>query len=176
MSSGPKRRRRRVEEVTRRHRKVAIKRKNAAHQLSRQFVNDDDLIVLQDLATTNMVCAPRAKRNPHAPGAFRANGATAKAVRSRSIHNAGGTHASLLSAKAEIAGRIVVTESSRSTSQTCGECGRVDAGYRVSPAALRYLSRAHDIHGEVNVARTVLRAGRTRQASPAQVETGPIPD
>ena len=86
---GSHRGRRQVEEIARLHRKVANQRKNAAHELSRQLVNDYDVIVLEDLAIANMVRAPRAKPDPDAPGSFLPNGAKAKAGLNRSIHDAG---------------------------------------------------------------------------------------
>jgi putative transposase len=131
-------------------------------------VNDYDVIVVEDLAITNMVRAPRAKLDPDAPGTFLPNGAHAKAGLNRSIHDAGwGTLASLLSYKAESAGRIVVTVDPRYASQTCAVCGHVEAGNRVSQAVFRCLSCGHVAHADVNAARNILRAGRARQALPA---------
>jgi len=163
---GSNRRRRQVEEVARLHRKVANQRLNTAHQLSRRLINDYDFIVLEDLTITNMVRKPKAKIDPDVPGAFLPNGGAAKAGLNRSIHDAGwGTLASLLSYKAESAGRTVVTVDPRHTSQTCGECGHVDAGNRVSQAEFCCLLCGHEDHADVNAARNILRAGRARQAS-----------
>ena len=165
---GSNRHRRQLEDLARLHRKLANQRKNAAHQLSRQLVNDYDLIVLEELAIANMVRAPRAKPDLDAPGEFLPNGAKAKAGLNGSIHDAGwGTLASLLSYKAESAGRIVVTVNPRYTSQTCAECGHVEAGNRVNQAEFRCLSCAHVAHADVNAARNILRAGRAQQALPA---------
>ena len=163
---GSNRRRRQVGEVARLYRKVAQQRRNAVHQLSRQLVNDFDLIVLEDLAITNVVRSPKAKPDPEVPGAFLPNGASGKAGLNRSIHDARwGTLASLLSYKAESAGRIVVTVDPRYTSQTCGECGHVDAGNRVNQAEFCCLACGHSDHADVNAARNILRAGRARLAS-----------
>jgi putative transposase len=165
---GSNRRRRQVEVVARLHRRVANQRSNAAHQLSRRLVNDYDLIVLEDLAITNMVRAPKAKPDPDKLGAFLPNGASAKAGLNRSINDAGwGTLASLLSYKAESAGRTVVTVDPRYTSQTCAECGHVETGNRVSQAVFCCLACGHVAHADVNAARNILRAGRARQALPA---------
>jgi putative transposase len=165
---GSNRRRRQVDVVAQLHRKVANQRKNAAHQLSRRLVNDYDLIAVEDLAITNMVRAPKAKPDPDQPGAFLPNGATAKAGLNRSIIDAGwGTLASLLSYKAESAGRTVVTVDPRYTSQTCAECAHVEAGNRVSQAVFCCLECGHRAHADVNAARNILRAGRARQALPA---------
>jgi putative transposase len=162
---GSNRRRRQVEVVARLHRRVAHQRRNAAHQLSRRLVNDYGLIVLEDLTITNMVRAPKAKPDPEVPGAFLPNGAAAKAALNHSIHDAGwGTLLSLLSYKAESAGRIVVTVDPCHTSQTCGECGHVEAGNRVHQAVFFCLACGHRAHADVNAARNILRAGRARQA------------
>jgi putative transposase len=127
-------------------------------------VNDYDLIVLEDLAITNMVRAPKAKPDPDVPGAFLPNGAAAKAGLNRSIHDAGwGTLTSLLSYKAESAGRIVVMVDPHYTSQMCAECGHVEAGNRVNQAEFCCLACGHRAHADVNAARNILRAGRARQ-------------
>jgi putative transposase len=158
---GSNRRRRQVESVAQLHRRVTQQRHNAAHQLSRRLVNDYDLIVLEKLVITNMVRAPRARPDPERPEAFLVNGAAAKAGLNRSIHDAGsGNLTSLLSYKAESAGRIVVTVDPRHTSQRCAECGHVEAGNRVTQAVFRCLVCGHEDHADVNAARNILRAGR----------------
>jgi putative transposase len=162
---GSNRRRHQVHAVAQLHRKVAQQRRNAAHQLSRQLVNDYDLIVLEDLTITNMVRAPKTMPDPDVSGAFLPNGTAAKTGLNRSIHDAGwGTLASLLSYKAESAGRIVVTVDPRHTSQTCAQCGHVEAGNRVNQAVFCCLACGHRAHADVNAARNILRAGRARQA------------
>jgi putative transposase len=162
---GSRRRRGQVEVVARLHRKVANQRKNAAHQLSRRLVNEYDVIVLEDLAITNMVRKPRAKPDPNRAGVFLPNGAAAKARLNRSIHDAGwGNLASLLSYKAESAGRVVVTVDPRYTSQRCAECGHIEAANRVTQAVFRCCSCGHGDHADVNAARNILGAGRALQA------------
>ena len=163
---GSARRRRQVEVVAQLHRKVANQRKNTAHQLSREIVNAYDFIVLEKLTITNMVRAPKAKPDPNDPGAYLPNGAAAKAALNRSIHDAGwGTLTSLLSYKAESAGRVVVTVDPRYTSQRCAECGHTEAANRVSQAVFRCCSCGHGDHADVNAARNILRAGRVQRAS-----------
>jgi putative transposase len=126
---GSKRRRRQVLKVARLHHRVKQQRVNAAHQLSRRLVNDFDLIVVEDLAITTMVGRPRPRPDLENPGGFLVNGATAKTRLNRSIHDAGWGHLlSLLSYKAESAGRIVVVVNPRHASLTCAQCGHVDKG------------------------------------------------
>ena len=161
---GSHRRRLQVEEVARLHRKAKNQRSNMAHQLSRQLVNDFDFIALEDLKIANMVRAPKARPDPEKPGAFQPNGARRKAGLNRSIHDAGwGQFVSLLSYKAESAGRTVVSVNPRFTSQTCAECHFVDAGNRVSQEEFRCLECGYSAHADINAARNILRAGRALQ-------------
>ena len=147
-------------------RKVKNQRSDAAHKLSRQLVNDYDFIALEDLKITNMVRAPKGKPDPEQPGAYLPNGARAKAGLNRSIHDAGwGQLVSLLSYKAESAGRTVVSVNPCYTSQTCAECQYVDAGNRVSQEEFRCRRCGHSDFADINAARNILRAGRALQAS-----------
>ena len=163
---GSNRRRDQVEQVARLHRKLKNQRSNATHQLSRRLVNDYDFISLKELKIANMVHAPKARPDPAQPGAFLPNGANRKAGLNRSIHDAGwGQFVSLVSYKAESAGRTVVRVNPRFTSQMCAECQFVDAGNRVSQKEFRCLRCGHCAHADNNAARNILRAGRALQAS-----------
>jgi putative transposase len=163
---GSKRRSRQVARVAQLHRSVANQRRNAAHQLSRSLVDDYDLLVLEDLHITNMVKSPRPRSDPDSAGGYLPNGAAAKAGLNRSIHDAGwGELRSLLTYKAESAGRTVVIVDPRYTSQRCAECGHVEAGNRVTQAVFRCRRCGHEDHADVNAARNILRAGRARLAS-----------
>jgi putative transposase len=163
---GSARRARQVEVVASLHRKTVNQRMNAAHQLSRRLVNEFDLLVLEKLSVTSMARSPRAVVDPATPGQFLPNGAARKAALNRSIHDAGwATLSALLTYKAESAGRDVVRVSARYTSQTCAECGNVEAGNRVSQAVFRCCSCGHEAHADTNAARNILRAGRAQRAS-----------
>ncbi|MGB7103311.1 MAG: transposase [Acidimicrobiales bacterium] len=125
---GSNHRRRQVEVVARIHRKVANQRRNAAHQLSRQLVNDYDFIVLENLKITNMLRAPKPKLDPENPGAYLPNGAARKSGLNRSNHDAGwGILVDMILYKAECAGREVVKVSPHYTGQRCAECGHCEA-------------------------------------------------
>jgi putative transposase len=82
---GSNRRRRAVERVAEHHRKVRDQRRDLAHKVSRQLVNDYDLIVLEDLQVASMVRRP--KPRPCSDGTFEPNGATAKSGLNRSIQD-----------------------------------------------------------------------------------------
>jgi putative transposase len=163
---GSNRHRRQVEKVARLHLKIKNQRRNAAHQLSRQLVNDYDFIALEDLKIANMVRAPKGIPDPEQTGAYLPNGARSKAGLNRSIHDAGwGQFVSLLGYKAESAGRTVVRVNPRFTSQTCADCQHVDAGNRVSQDDFRCLRCGHRDFADINAACNILRAGRALQVS-----------
>jgi putative transposase len=163
---GSNRRRRQVEEVARLHRKIKNQRSEAAHKLSRRLVNDYDFIALEDLKISNMMLAPKVSPDREQPGAYLPNGASRKAGLNRSIHDSGwGQLVSMLTYKAESAGRTVVRVDPRYTSQTCAECLHVNAGSRVSQEEFRCLECRHCDFADINAARNILRAGRALQAS-----------
>jgi putative transposase len=163
---GSKRRQRQLEEVVRLHRKIKSQRRDFAHQLSRQLVNDYEFIAIEQLKTSSMVRTPKGKPDPEQPGAFLPNGASSKARLNRSILDAGwGQFVALLSYKAESAGRTLVKVNPRHTSQTCAECLHVDVGNRISQEDFRCLRCGHSDFADINAARNILRAGRALQVS-----------
>jgi putative transposase len=157
------RRRKRVEQVAKLHRKVANQRRNAAHQLSRKLINEFDFIAVEDLEISRMVRGPGLIKNQEVPRIVRK---IVAARLHRSIYDAGwGMLLSMLLYKAESAGRVVKTVDPRHTSQMCAECGHVEARNRVSQLSFRCLACGHRDHADVNAARNILRAGRAQQAS-----------
>jgi putative transposase len=143
------------------HRKIANRRHDFAHQVSRRLVNDHDLIVYEDLKIKNMTRRP--KPRPDQQGGYEPNGATAKAGLNRSIHDAGwGELRAMIDYKAESAGREVIAVDPRNTSRTCSGCGHVSAGNRHG-AVFRCQRCGHEAHADVNAAENILRAGRARQ-------------
>jgi putative transposase len=158
------RRRRVVERLAQQHRRVRNRRRDLAHKLSRQLVNDYDLIVLEDLAITSMVRRPRPRRSRD--GAFEPNGASSKSGLNRSIHDAGwGELARMIAYKAEDAGRDVLAVCPRFTSQRCACCGHTDAANRRTQAEFQCVACGHRAHADVNAACNVLWAGRALRAS-----------
>ena len=129
-------------------------------------MNDYDFIALEDLNIRSMVRAPKAIPDPTSKGVFLPNGAKCKAGLNRSIHDAGwGQFVSLLSYKAESAGRTLVKVDPRHTSQMCTECHFVDQGNRSNQTDFRCLRCGHRDFADINAARNILRAGRAQQAS-----------
>jgi putative transposase len=114
--SGNRRRARR--KLAKLHRTLANQRRNFHHQTARKLIDACDVIVVEDLAITNMTRS--GSGTVEAPG----RNVAAKAGLNRSILDAGwGQFLAILLAKAEGAGRRVVKVNPRGTSITCCLCG-----------------------------------------------------
>lgn len=154
------RRARRV--VANRHRKIANQRRDFHHQTARRLVTAYDLIALEDLAVANM--SRSARGTVASPG----TNVAAKSGLNRSILDAGWAQfASILTGKAEEAGRQLIKVEPRHTSQTCSHCGHVAGANRVSQAAFRCQACARTSNADINAARNILRAGLALLATAA---------
>jgi putative transposase len=157
---GSKNRRLARETVANRYRKVANQRRDFHYKVARRLVKEYDVLVVEDLKVANMTRRAKAKPDPENPGQFLPNGASAKTGLNRSINDAGWAQfRSILEAKAEEAGRTVMSVDPRNTSLTCHECSHVDAGNRVSQAEFRCKRCGHEAHADMNAARNILGAG-----------------
>jgi putative transposase len=160
---GSNRRRRAVERVAEHHRSVRNQRRDLAHKVSRQLVDDYDLIVLEDLKVANMVRRPVPRPGPD--GTFEPNGAKAKSGLNRSIQDAGwGQLARMLAYKAEDAGRELRVVAAQFTSQRCSRCEHTDEASRRSQAVFRCTACGFEAHADINAACNVLWAGRAQRA------------
>jgi putative transposase len=149
-----------------RHRKLANQRRHFHHHLARALVANYDLLVVEDLAIRNMVRRPASRPDPDRPGRFLPNRAAAKTSLHRSIHDAGWAQfVSILRAKAEEAGRVVIDVDPRHTSDRCGACGHTAAENRVSQAVFSCRGCGHTVNADEHAARNILRAGLARLAA-----------
>jgi putative transposase len=163
-TKGSNRRKRAVERVAGHHRKVRNQLRDIAHKVSRQLVNDYDLIVLEDLKVVSMVRRP--KPRPLPDGTFEPNGAAAKSGLNRSIHDAGwGQLTRMLAYKAEDAGRELRVVPPQFTSQRCSRCEHTDEASRRSQAVFRCTACGYETHADISAACNVLWAGRAQRAS-----------
>jgi len=106
-------------------RKVRNRRRDFHHKTAQTLVNAYDVIALEKLSTARMTRRPAPKPDPGKHGAFLPNMAAAKAGLNKAILDAGWAQfASILTAKAESAGRRVVFVNPAGTSITCHICGR----------------------------------------------------
>ena len=148
--------------VANRHRKVANQRRDFHHRTARRLVTDYDVVVVEDLAITNM--SRSASGTVENPGTNVAQ----KSGLNRSILDAGwGQFVNMLVAKAEEAGRRIVFTDPRHTSQRCHACGHVAAGNRVTQARFCCGACGHTAHADENAAANILRAGLALPAADA---------
>ena len=106
-------------------RKVRNRRRDFHHKTARALVGSYDTIALEQLNTDAMTRRPAPKPDPSQIGAFLPNMATAKAGLNKSILDAGWAQfATILTAKAESAGRRVVFVNPAGTSISCHQCRR----------------------------------------------------
>ena len=144
------------------HRKIRRQRLDFAHKTALKLIREHDLIAHEALRIKNMTAS--ASGTVEAPG----TNVAAKSGLNKSVLDVGwGVFLSVLRAKAENAGRVVVEADPRHTSQRCSRCGYVAAGNRVSQADFRCMSCGHRAHADVNAAENILRAGLARQAAEA---------
>jgi putative transposase len=163
---GSNNRRKARETVAARHRKLANQRRNFHHHTARALVADYDLLVVEDLKIRNLVRRPAPRPDPDHPGGFLANGAAAKTGLHRSIHDTGwGQFVSILRAKAEEAGRVVIDVDARHTSDRCEACGHIAAENRASQAVFSCRRCGHTVNADEQAARNILRAGLARLAA-----------
>ncbi|MFD4968680.1 RNA-guided endonuclease InsQ/TnpB family protein [Streptomyces sp. NPDC058424] len=142
LATFPKRTRRRtkrhraaVRKVAKIHTKIRRQRLDFHHKAAHALIRDHDLIAHEWLNITGMTRAPKPKPDPEAPGVFLQNRAAAKTGLNRSILDAGWGHfLTILTNKAESAGRLVIEVDARNTSRTCPSCGHVAKENRVTQA------------------------------------------
>ena len=164
---GSKRRRRAREALSRQHRKIANRRRDGLHQLSRRLVNAYDVLVFEDLAITNMVRS--AKGTVEVPGCMVAQ----KAGLNREILAAAwGGLIGMVAYKAEEAGRELILVNPRHTSQRCSSCGHTEAANRPSQATFACRACGLELHADCNAARNILWLGSSLRREKREAETG----
>jgi putative transposase len=162
---GSNRRHKRRLRVLQIHQKISNQRLNAAHKLSRQIVNDFDFIAVEDLEIAKMVKETYFRECVVGRSTARDFRAVPAGQMNKSIYDAGwGTLLSLISYKAESAGRVFVTVDPRYTSKKCSQCGLIKASNRVNQALFKCVGCRHEDHADINAACNILRAGRAQQA------------
>jgi putative transposase len=163
---GSNNRRRARATLAARHRKLANQRRNFHHHAARALVARYDLLVVENLKIRNMVRRPAPRPDPDEPGRFLPNRAAAKTGLHRSIHDAGwAKFVSILRAKAEEAGRVVIDVDARHTSDRCEACGHTAKENRASQAVFSCRACGHTVNADEHAARNILRAGLARLAA-----------
>ncbi|WP_231509791.1 RNA-guided endonuclease InsQ/TnpB family protein [Streptosporangium roseum] len=155
---GSTRRRKQVARIAALHAKVRRRRLDGAHKAALALVGAYDVIVCEDLRITNMT--RRAASRPDGEGGYLPGGAAAKSGLNRSILDAGwGVFLTILSHKAESAGRELIAVNPANTSRTCACCGHCAKENRRTQAEFACTACGHSAHADVNAAINILRAG-----------------
>ena len=114
-----------------------------------------------------MTRVPKPAPDPDVPGEFLPNGAAAKAGLNKSILDAGwSAFLSILTAKAESAGRSVGGVNAANTSRTCPLCGNCQERNRPTRDRFLCLGCGHTAHADVNAAVNILGRGLASQTEP----------
>jgi putative transposase len=164
---GSNRRKRAVVRVAAQHRRIANRRRDGLHQLSRRLVNSYGLVVFEDLRIANMVRSARGTLTQ--PGSQVAQ----KAGLNREILAASwGGLISMVAYKAEDAGRELIVVNPKGTSQRCSSCGHTEAANRPSQAVFCCRACGFKDHADVNAARNILWLGLSLRRQKREAETG----
>jgi putative transposase len=140
------------------HGKVRRQRLDHAHKTANWLVAHHDVICHEALKIGNMSRSARGTLDQ--PGTRVAQ----KAGLNRSVLDAGwGCFLSILTAKAESAGRELIAVNPRNTSRTCPKCGHCCAENRVTQAKFQCVRCGLGAHADLVGAVNVLRAGLARR-------------
>jgi putative transposase len=136
---GSDRRRKAIRNLQRTHEHIANQRKDTAHKVARQLVEDYDLIAVENLNTNGLL------KNHHL---------------ARSIADAAwNTFITILTSKAEEAGRRLVKVDPGYTSQECSQCGAIvkkDLSVRIHRCPYCDLVLDRDVNAAVNILQKAL--------------------
>jgi len=152
---GSRRRQEARGQLARAHERVQRQRKAHAHATARVLVDGFDLIAMEDLRIASMTrSACGTIEQPE-------TNVAAKGGLNRSILDAGWAQFTRLpDEKAPAAGRQLVRVPAHHTSQTCHECGHVDAANRRTQALFSCVACGHTAHANTNAAQNILRSAR----------------
>ena len=147
-------RRRKVKALGKEWQRIYERNRGDEHQLSAALVGDYDFIAVEDLQIRNMVRS--AAGTIEEPG----SNVAAKSGLNRSIlEQSWGSLYDKIEYKAASAGVRFVRVHPQYSSQTCAECGVVDAASRQSQALFQCQHCGHLGNADVNAARVILRRG-----------------
>jgi putative transposase len=140
--------------------RLADRRKDWVEQTTTALVRHFDVVVIEDLKTTNMVGRPKPNPDPDNPGQFLPNGAAAKTGLNKGILGSCwgmfGVRLNQKAARTPIESPCVVLEvNPRNTSRECNECHFVGAGNRESQAVFQCQRCGHYAHADTHAAQNI---------------------
>lgn len=148
--------------------RMARRRRDAAHKISRTLVDKHTHIACEDLKLKNMTAS--AKGSLAEPG----RNVRQKAGLNRAILDvAPGTIRRMAAYKAAWAGGVCVAVNPNGTSQTCAECGHQAAENRASRDVFQCVGCGHTADADINAARNILARGRLQWTASPTTAPGP---
>ena len=157
---GSNRRKKAVSRVAALHGTVRRQRLDHAHKTALSLVRDHDVICHETLQIRNMTRRAKPVPDLENPGAFLPNRQAQKSGLNKAILDAGwGVFLSVLTAKAENAGRDLISVNPANTSRTCPDCGHCAKGNRPSQAVFCCQQCSYTGHADIVGAINILRAG-----------------
>ena len=136
--------------ISKLYRTIARKRSDFHHKLSKQFIDQNQTIVIEDLKLTNMTSS--AKGSIDHPG----TNVKTKSGLNRTLLDAGlGQFSNLLEYKADWYGRTLLRIDPKYTSQICNKCKHKEQANRKRTKFV-CLSCGHRDHADVNAAKNIL--------------------
>jgi len=135
-------------------------RNHHTHETTRRLVDENETVVIEDLNVKDMT--ESAKGNMEAPG----KNVRQKSDLNKSILDQGFYEfRRQLEYKASWCGGRVVLVDPAYTSQTCSQCGNINADNRVSQADFRCVKCGHSENADVNAAKNIFNRGISEQLS-----------
>ncbi|HEY5306622.1 MAG TPA: transposase [Pseudolabrys sp.] len=168
---GSSNRRKAIRRVARIQLRVANARKDFLNKASTTIANNHGTVVLEALKVRNMSAS--AKGTVAEPGKM----VRQKAGLNRAILDQGwGMFHTMLAYKLADRGGTLIEVPAQYTSQTCAECGVVDARSRLDQAHFVCVSCEHEANADTNAAVVILRRGLDKSLKPVDGHLSKRPD
>jgi putative transposase len=168
---GSNNRRKAIRRVAKIQMRVANARKNFLHEQTTAIANNHGAVVLEALKVRNISAS--AKGTVAEPGKM----VRQKAGLNRAILDQGwGGFRIMLGYKLADRGGMLIEVPAAYTSQTCAECGVVDAACRISQSRFICTGCGHEANADTNAARNILQRGLDKSLKSAEGHRGKRPD
>lgn len=168
---GSNNRRKAARRVAKIQMRVANARKDFLHKVSTEISKNHGTVVLEALKVRNMTAS--AKGTMEKPG----RSVKQKAGLNRAILDQGwGMFRTMLAYKLADRGGRLIEVSAAYTSQTCAECGVMDATSRRSQSRFVCTGCGHETNADTNAANNILQRGLDKSLKPAEGHRSKRPD